>query len=173
MSLRCNIEFKARLVDFDRAVAIARRCADIHLGAERQIDTYFVAARGRLKLREIEGRGAWLIGYERSNDDGTRGSDYRLVEIADPANLRATLSTALGVLVTVRKVREIYLDRNVRIHLDRVEGLGEFLEFEAVLTGAHEDVEGRRRVDALRDAFAAVLGEPIATSYSDLLLSNS
>ena len=133
MSLRRNIEFKACLMDLAAARRIAEGVATERVGVERQVDTYFCVARGKLKLREIEGRGAWLIGYERSREVDSRPSDYRLVEIPDPRGLRETLADALGVRGVVSKVREIFLHRNVRIHLDQVEGQGDFLEFEAVL----------------------------------------
>lgn len=168
MSLRSNMEFKARLVDLAAAREIARRCGE-YQATERQTDTYFAAASGRLKLREIAGRGSWLIGYARGDDVSSRRSDYRLVEIADAVGVRETLTAALGVRATVRKVREIYLNRNVRIHLDCVEGLGEFLEFEAVLSGRDEEPEGRRQVEELIELFSATIGEPIAVGYADFL----
>jgi len=168
MSLRSNVEFKARLIDLAAAREIARGCGQ-YFATERQTDTYFTAASGRLKLREIEGRGCWLIGYARVDDVASRRSDYRLVAIADAAGVRETLAAALGVRATVRKEREIYLDHNVRIHLDCVEGLGEFLEFEAVLSGLDEESAGRRHVGDLIERFHATLGEPIAVGYADLL----
>ncbi len=170
MSLRRNIEFKARLTDFGEARRIAGAMATDVVGLELQTDTYFHVARGRLKLREIDGRGAWLIGYERANATAARGSDYRLIEIADGAGIKATLAAALGVLTIVRKEREIFLFRNVRIHLDRVAGLGEFLEFEAVLED-HNDSAGHAVLAELRQRFASVLAEALAGSYSDLQLN--
>jgi adenylate cyclase class IV len=43
------------------------------------------------------------------------------------------LSTALGVRGVVRKHRHVILIDNTRVHLDEVEGLGSFIEFEVVL----------------------------------------
>lgn len=172
MSLRRNIEFKVGLANFAAAREIAERIATERLGVELQTDTYFRVPHGRLKLREISGRGAWLVGYVRDDRPDTRGSDYRLVEVADAGALKETLTTALGVRVVVRKVREIFLHKNVRIHLDQVEGLGAFLEFEAVLRpGNDEEVNGHALLRWLIGEFAAALGEPISASYSDLLIA--
>ncbi len=173
MPPRRNIEFKTRLVDWDAARRIAAAVATSSLAVEHQTDTYFVAANGRLKLREIERRGAWLIGYERPDGHETRGSDYRLIPIYEPADLKAALATTLGIRVIVRKRREIYLVDNVRIHLDQVEDLGEFLEFEAVLGPILDDARGREQVAALVARFREALGEPISSGYADLLISRS
>ncbi len=43
------------------------------------------------------------------------------------------LSRTLGVVGIVRKKRVLYLHGQTRIHLDSVEGLGDFLELEVVL----------------------------------------
>jgi adenylate cyclase, class 2 len=173
MPPRRNIEFKARLVDQAAARRIAAAVATSSLGVEQQTDTYFFAANGRLKLREIEGRGAWLVGYERADGEGSRGSDYRLIPIPEPVDFKAALATTLGVRVVVRKRREIYLVDNVRIHLDQVEGLGEFLEFEAVLDAAMDDMHGHAQVARLTSQFRETLGEPTSTGYADLLISRS
>ena len=98
----------------------------------------------------------------------TRGSDYRLISISEPADLSAALATTLGICVVVRKRREIYLVDNVRVHFDQVEGLGDFLEFESVLDPTHDDRQGHAQVASLRDRFRDVLGEPIACGYADL-----
>lgn len=166
-----NIEFKAWLTDFVGAQRIAAELATSWPGEERQTDTYFHARRGRLKLREIDGRGACLISYARTDLQAARPSDYRLVPIADAAALTAALAETLGVLVVVAKRREIYLAGNVRIHLDQVAGLGEFLEFEAVLRPGDSDASGHARLSDVGERFASVLGDAIATSYSDLLLA--
>ena len=39
----------------------------------------------------------------------------------------------LGAQGCVRKRREVWLYRNARIHLDTVEGLGQFIEIEVVV----------------------------------------
>lgn len=168
-----NIEFKAQVVDWKAARQIAASVATSTLGVEQQVDTYFVAAQGRLKLREIAGCGAWLIGYERPNRREARGSDYRLIPVSEPTELQAALAATLGIRVVVHKRREIYLVENVRIHLDQVEGLGEFLEFEAVLDPAIDDVRGHGQVAALKIRFQDALGEAIASGYADLLISQS
>ena len=72
-------------------------------------------------------------------------------------------------LVVVSKQREVYLRHNVRIHLDEVNHLGAFLEFEAVIGGGVNEETGRRLIAELRDRFAISETQLVRASYSDLL----
>ncbi|MBS1890788.1 MAG: hypothetical protein JST59_05810 [Actinobacteria bacterium] len=90
---RRNLELKAR----DRAPARSL-AACLALGAEdkgtlTQRDTYFGVPRGRLKLREEPGVPATLIAYERPDQSGSKESRYRLVEVREPAAMRAALES--------------------------------------------------------------------------------
>jgi homotetrameric cytidine deaminase len=165
---RRNVEIKAR--DPDPATTLERALA---LGAYDdgilvQRDTYFGRARGRLKLREQEPGGAQLIAYARPDADEARTSEYRLVEVSDPQALREALDAALGTRVVVDKRRRLLLYENVRIHLDDVAGLGAFVELEAVADAESDLAREHDLVARLRKELA--LGEPVAASYSDLLL---
>lgn len=166
---RRNIELKARCADLDRARSVADSIGAIAKGVLRQTDTYFNAPNGRLKLREIEGAGSELIWYSRANDPAARSSDYTLYPITDPAAFKAMLSGALEVWCTVSKRRDVYLWKNVRLHLDDVEQLGSFIEFEAVLGDAEEEREAYKRLAYLAEQFGIGSGDHIAGSYSDLL----
>jgi adenylate cyclase class IV len=58
---------------------------------------------------------------------------------------------------------------NVRIHLDQVDGLGRFLEFEALVSRDHNIAQCQEAVTQLKAKFQPVLGELIDCGYSDLL----
>src|SRR5205814_5422120 len=136
-----------------------------------QIDTYFHAPHGRLKLREINGRERCeLIAYSRPNNTAARASDYLVVPVPHPAALKAALSSALGIRGEVRKRRELLLWHNVRIHLDDVASLGTFVEFEAVISSADDEAASRSRLQTLYEAVRIREAHLIAESYSDLLL---
>jgi adenylate cyclase, class 2 len=62
-------------------------------------------------------------------DAGCHGTRRAVDQVAE---LRAALSSALGIKVVVAKKRSLFLWNEVRIHLDEVKGLGNFIEFEAV-----------------------------------------
>jgi homotetrameric cytidine deaminase len=165
---RRNVELKAHDPDPERSLATARALgADDH-GVLRQRDTYFRAREGRLKLREQEPGGAVLIQYDRPDAAAARESRYRLTEVGDPETLRASLDAALGTLVVVDKQRHLLLHDGVRIHLDKVAGLGTFVELEGVAPPDSDLGPEREKVARLSEALGI---EAILTdSYSDQLL---
>jgi len=164
-----NIELKARCRDLAAAEAAARRLDVRDAGVQEQIDTYFHCQRGRLKLREIVGVRAELIWYDRSNEARSRQSDYRLVAVPNADELKATLAAACGVRGEVRKHRHVLLWHNVRIHLDRVDDLGSFVEFEAVMGPGEDEPTGHARLAELCRAMAIAPDDYLEVSYSDLL----
>ncbi len=83
--------------------------------------------------------------------------------------LKARLAEALEVRCVVQKRREIFLVDNVRIHLDAVVGLGDFLEFEAVLGPAADDEAGRAQLDRLIKTFAIDPADLLPGSYAEML----
>jgi len=167
---RRNIELKAKLESLSAARDVASRLTGAAPEIEWQTDTYFAAAFGRLKLRERQALPAQLVWYARPDGRESKPSDYLLAPVADAALLKQALTSAYGVLVVVAKRREIYLYENVRIHLDQVSGLGDFLEFEAVLSTGDQDAAGHALLSALCRRFAIEPRHLVADSYSDRLL---
>lgn len=161
-----NLEIKARDADPRRSLELALALGAEDRGQIHQRDTYFKTATGRLKLRNQSPGAAELIQYRRPDAAGPRTSDYRIVPVAEADSLCAALDAALGTLVVVEKRRRLLLADGVRIHLDEVEGLGSFLELEAV--GA--DGSEAANMDRLRDALEVDPESLVAGSYSDLLL---
>jgi predicted adenylyl cyclase CyaB len=169
-SVRANLELKARCSDLGRARELAQAVATEWLGVDDQVDTYFFTRTGRLKLRESSRSGAQLVPYVRPDVRGPRRSDYAVLPVADAQALARLLGDLLGVKRVVRKRREIALYENVRIHLDRVEGLGEFVELEAVWDGAPAGLpEQERRIAFLRERLEIRDADLIAGSYESLL----
>jgi adenylate cyclase class IV len=170
-----NIELKVRIADLAAAEATARSLGASGPTRLRQVDSYFACPRGRLKLREISGdeTRAELIFYLRDDLGGTRPSDYRIVPTGDPAGLKDTLVAALGLKNVVDKRRTLYLLGNLRIHLDQVAGLGDFLEFEAVLDPESSDQAGDTLVRELAARFGIDPDRGIAGSYTELLAAAS
>ena len=56
-----------------------------------------------------------------------------------------------------------------RVHLDTVEGLGEFIELEAVLAPGESRDAGRARVREIGDALGISADDLIERAYVDLL----
>lgn len=164
-----NIELKFEVPALEpvrRAVAAAGGAPQ---GVLRQTDTYFYCPHGRLKLRQTEGHAAQLIWYQRPDLPDARRSDYILAPVADAATLGDTLARALGVRLVVVKERELYLWKQVRIHLDHVSGLGNFVELEAVLLPGQPEAPGHAWLAELVRQLGLGQYSRVAQSYSDLL----
>lgn len=163
------IEFKALCGNHERIREKLKQKNARFAGTDHQIDTYFRAPRGRLKLREgnIENS---LVFYFRPDAAGPKQSNVTMSAVPADSDIKEVLSQALGVMVAVDKRREIYFVENVKIHLDEVAGLGRFLEVEAI--GSADEAEKlRRQCDDFLREFGVQQEDFVAESYSDLLLS--
>jgi adenylate cyclase class IV len=165
-----NLEIKAIDTDPEATLAAALELGARDQGVLRQRDTYFHAVQGRLKLREAPPQPAELIAYARAELAGPKVSLYRVVPVADHVALIDALADSLGVRVVVEKLRRLLLWRNIRIHLDRVADLGDFVEIEAVATSPGGLEVERDRVEELCAALAITDERRVALGYADLLL---
>ena len=168
--MRANIEFKAKVAN--AAVLHARIAAlspyePTEFGHE---DVFFVAPRGRLKLRIIDGQRGQLIYYERPNRAGPKRSQYSIAEVGDVAALRETLSMSLGITGIVQKRRALYELGRTRIHVDTVESLGVFVEVEVVLAANESEMSGRKLADDMLRDLRIGQADLVEGSYMDLLL---
>ena len=169
LDLRRNLEVKIRWPECDATRQVLGRLEARCEGVQRQSDIFFHATAGRLKLRRIEGRPAVLIWYDRPNHSGARTSAFYLTPVADADLLEATLTAAVGVRGRVDKSREVWLWRNVRIHLDDVAGLGSFLELESVIAQDVDEAQARTNLEQLIAELGLPVGEALPGAYADLL----
>ena len=167
---RTNFEFKASTANLGQLEAILQELHPECKGLDHQTDTYFNVPNGRLKLREGNIENA-LIQYDRSNISGPKQSDVLLYQHQPNLSLKTILTTALGIKTIVEKRRKIYFIDNVKFHFDEVQGLGAFVEVEAI------DKDGSIGMERLKEQcryYAKLLGIQakgyIADSYSDLIL---
>jgi homotetrameric cytidine deaminase len=164
-----NVELKARDHDPEATLAAALGHGAQDQGVLTQKDTYFAAREGRLKLRE-EHDAATLIAYARADAATARTSAYHLVDVPDPAVLTAALDASLGTVVVVEKFRRLLLWDGVRIHLDAVEGLGTWVELEAVAPADSDLTDEHRKVAELRSVLKIEDDDVVARGYAALLL---
>ena len=164
-----NLELKAVDPAPQRTLAACFELGAEDHGTLHQRDTYFHSVQGRLKLREAPPAPAELIAYARADRAGPKVSSYRVVPVFDPEDLTAALSEALGVRAVVEKARRLLVWRDVRIHLDRVEGLGHFLELEAIATAPGGPAAREPVLTELRTALGIGDERLVEGSYVDLL----
>jgi predicted adenylyl cyclase CyaB len=140
-----------------------------HEWTRRQTDTFFAVTDGWLKLRETDGAPAELISYRRPTDDaGPRPSEYDVVRLEDAATMRRLLGRVLAVDAVVEKERALFLHGHTRVHLDRVERLGDFLELETVVERMTREA-AEAEAEALIEALGLDRSGFVAVPYRDLL----
>jgi len=167
-----NIEIKARLDDLCEARRVAQSLKAEVVGEGEQVDTYFHSPQGRMKLRVSTFEApASLIWYMRPDEPDARISDYRLAKLKKLDKLRDYLALRFGVKGTVRKKRTILRCDGALIHLDDVEGLGQFIEFEVPVDESEQ--QARRTIAKLMKTFRIPPDRLVPESYSDLLFRNS
>jgi len=147
-----NIEWKARLRDLERTRTLVENLRPESHEDFDQVDTFFNAPSGYLKLRQFSPTRGELVSYQRPVQDGAKASRFELFPTDQPDLLRCVLTHSLGVRGEVRKHRHCYRLGQARIHLDRVEGLGTFLEVEVLLAADDPDERGTDLAERLRRA---------------------
>ncbi|WP_043422051.1 class IV adenylate cyclase [Cupriavidus basilensis] len=164
-----NIEIKARIASVDALLPRVAPLADRGPELILQDDTFFACPNGRLKLRAFPSGAGQLIFYARADQAGPKESHYILSATAEPDSLRAALTAAWGENGRVRKTRTLFLVGRTRVHLDRVQGLGDFLELEVVLADGEPAQAGVAEAHALLGKLGITPGQLIETAYVDLL----
>ena len=164
-----NYEFKAKVDSFIEFEQKFLSLNPTYIGIDQQVDTYFNASFGRLKLREgiIENS---LIQYQREDNKELKEANIILYTCENSKNLKEILSTQLGVKVVVTKKRKIYFIENVKFHFDEVENLGFFMEIEAIDSKNEFTVEQLKEQCQKYFEFFELKSENLVDkSYSDLL----
>jgi adenylate cyclase, class 2 len=165
-----NIEFKARTNKLAALEALLLQQNPKFIGEDHQVDTYFNVSKGRLKLREGNIENA-LIHYEREDYAGAKSSHVLLYHHQPDKTLKEILIKTLGIKAVVDKQRKIYFINNVKFHFDTVEGLGTFVEVEAIDKDGNI---GKEKLQSQCDEYAALFGikdeDYCSVSYSDMVL---
>jgi len=165
-----NIEFKASTNNLAALEALLLLHKPLFIGEDHQADTYFNVQSGRLKLREGNIENA-LIHYEREDFAGAKSSYVLLYQHQPDIALKEILIKTLGIKAVVDKRRRIYFISNVKFHFDTVEGLGTFVEVEAI---DKDGTIGKEKLQAQCNEYAALFEiadeDYCSVSYSDMIL---
>lgn len=164
-----NIEIKARIAGVDALLPRVAAIADREPVEIVQDDTFFRCDAGRLKLRTLSPSSGELIFYRRADRQGPKESFYHLTPTNEPDRLRETLNLAWGQIGRVQKARTLFLAGRTRIHLDRVEGLGHFLELEVILAEGEPLAAGVQEAHEIMASLGVEPSQLIEGAYLDLL----
>ena len=167
MTEKQNIEIKARYEKHEYAEKVLEEKGARKEGLDMQKDTYFNVKNGRLKIREGKIENS-LVYYQREDKEDPKTSDVSICDLENPEEVKRVLKNCLGVKVIVEKEREIHWLENVKVHLDRVENLGKFIEFELMKDkkGSYDTEED---LENLMDEFEVDRSRLIDKSYSDMV----
>ncbi|XP_030378037.1 uncharacterized protein LOC115626732 [Scaptodrosophila lebanonensis] len=169
-----NVEIKARIgssEEFKRRINIARQLT----GAEGELivqrDVFFNSPLGgRLKLRFLQAPSrSQLVYYDRPDVAGPKLSKYNKIEVDEPAVLEKILCQSNGSLGVLAKKRHLYLHEQTRIHLDEVQDLGYFMEFEVCLQPSETLEQGQVIAEQLSEKFGILEADLMTGSYFDEL----
>ncbi|MGQ9643243.1 MAG: class IV adenylate cyclase [Ignavibacterium sp.] len=161
-----NLEIKVKL-DSHRQIKTILTKNKIKLNdVLHQKDIYYKIPSGLLKLR-IENGKQTLIFYQRNEKSKKRWSDYFLLDISSN-DADKFFDKFLERIIEVKKVRELYLFNNTRIHLDKVDKLGYFLELETRVVNGLREAE--KRFSYLVDLLDLKKYPEIRNTYRNLLL---
>jgi predicted adenylyl cyclase CyaB len=163
-----NVEIKARVSDLAALAEKVAAIADDGPALIEQEDTFFHCPHGRLKLRARSPTQGELIFYERADDAGPKESRYVRTSCVDPEALKDILGRALGIRGVIRKRRRLYRVGQTRIHLDEVEGLGNFLELEVVLRDDQDSADGAAIARRVMSELAVTEEDLVPQAYIDL-----
>lgn len=173
-----HVEVKAYLDNYQEVCDRAAALAEAGPTDRVQHDTFFHCRSGRLKLRS-SGQYHDLIYYRRNDDYGPSESFYQSARAENPSALRTSLNSAFGEAGRVKKFRRTYQLGRSTIHLDRVGGLGDFIEIKTKLSAqfsksySPEPVispeKGAGIVENLMTALGVDLFQLVDNAYVDLI----
>ncbi len=165
------VELKAKVdqVDLVREKLINLKAQRI--GTFHQTDIYFDVPKGRLKLRKTDDRDeVELVYYEREDVANIKESHVFRLKIQNSVQLEHLLKKVLTTKIVVEKLREIYCYQGTQIHLDIVERLGTFVEFEIKTSPLSNDWRASRHfLEKLMQELGIDSEKIEKLSYSDLV----
>jgi adenylate cyclase len=164
-----NIEIKASLDNVNICLDMAKSLSGEDPEVIKQKDIFFNCDNGRLKLRIFSHQRGELIFYNRKSDRGPKMSEYFISETHEPDKLLHVLEKAFGTYGVVKKTRRLFLIGRTRIHVDYVEGLGDFIEFEVVLSEEEDVSRGKAEAHNLMNQFGIRNDKLIKCAYVDLI----
>jgi predicted adenylyl cyclase CyaB len=162
-----NLEIKIQMDSHESALNVLRNLHADFVKDINQKDVYYNMPHSLLKLR-IEDEGECLIKYNRDEVNPDRFSDYEVIYMKS-VGTEKFFNSIFNEEAVVLKKRSLYMYDNTRIHLDTVQGLGTFMEFETLVINGMEDA--KERFSFLVKKFDIDTTKQIKCSYRDLILN--
>jgi len=162
-----EVEIKVRIEIEEIKEKLSKLGAKL-INEEHQIDTYFhhpcrdfKKSDEALRVRMVAGQ--YFLAYKGKKLDSQTKTRKEIEIKVDKRVFNLLQSLAFSPVIKVEKQRSFYKWSNLRIFLDKVEGLGEFLEIEG------DSWEDRERIFQLLDKLGIQRNKPIRKSYLELI----
>ncbi|XP_048781192.2 uncharacterized protein LOC125683777 isoform X2 [Ostrea edulis] len=165
-----NVEIKASIASLEDFKKRAKELSKTDGEVLVQEDVFFHVPNGRLKLRTIKDEKSELISYNRPDEEGPKQSEFHTSPVVDPSALKKCLGSALGIKGIVRKVRTLFMVGQTRVHVDQVEGLGDFMELEVQMQEGQSVEQLQKIAEDLMEKLGVSEKDLISVAYMDLLL---
>ncbi|MGA2666793.1 MAG: class IV adenylate cyclase [Patescibacteria group bacterium] len=167
-----NVELKVSVKDFKGIIFHLKKIGAGSKGKFSQVDTYYKSKNGRLKIREIDHKFYQLITYYRKDQAESKISDYTIEDLnkKELKQYKWRLSRTNGKSVKVSKKRELWIYNNTRIHLDKIQGLGKFIELETVVKNPDDLQQLEKEHQEVINLLNLSSFTRVSKSYSDLIL---
>ncbi len=162
-----NVEYKCELRDPALGKIILSRMGARFITAMKQRDTYFKINDGRLKKRESADEPTEFVFYHRQDRIKPKLSHFQIYGEEEAAAKFGP--QPLPVWMVIEKTREVWMFEGIHIHVDTVEGLGSFIELQALVTPWQHVGKCHEVIGQLRARLTPALGESIATGYCDMM----
>ncbi|KIH60597.1 putative adenylyl cyclase CyaB [Ancylostoma duodenale] len=169
-----NVEIKAKVRDRQEIVRLAKELTGEEPTILKQHDIFYKSPQGRLKMRTVEEKGVVrteLIWYNRPDVAGPKLCEYNKFDVPSDilSALQETLRCSMGIKGEVKKTRTLFIFERTRIHIDSVEGLGDFMELEVCLREDESTSDGQRVADEIRQKLGVLTEDLLEGAYMDML----
>lgn len=183
-----EVELKAALFP-EQASGLPHTLAALHFSeqpAVQQTDVYFnapdrdfrktdEALRLRTVVTLLDGAAQTLVTYKGPKLDKTSSTRRELETAAEDFETMRQLFCALGytAVYTVKKTRRSFTCGAKTVCLDRVDGLGDFMELETVLPDGSDREAAVQELLTLLDALGVAREALTRKSYLELLIASA
>ena len=168
-----NIEIKSVISDCE---STKERLKELGIKEEYsmyQKDIFYQVPFGRLKLRSIDNSQHELIIYFRNNTKSPKPSKYYRIHTTHPNLINRVLIKIFGIRGVVEKDRVLFLQNNIRFHIDEVKNLGSYFEIEYIVGDSELEVRAQEKVSSLLRILGISERQLISDSYIDLVLKET
>ncbi|PIO71561.1 putative adenylyl cyclase CyaB [Teladorsagia circumcincta] len=169
-----NVEIKAKVRNREEIIRLARELTGKEPAVLQQHDVFYSSPEGRLKMRTVEEDKvvrSELIWYDRPDIAGPKESKFYKLDVPEKIfeTLSSLLQCSMGIKGEVKKTRTLFMCGRTRIHIDSVEGLGDYMELEVCLSEQESAVDGEKEAKAIKEKLGIIDDDLLEGAYMDML----